>query len=149
MVADHQRRAPGDARPRGDDRPDARSTIFDVIGPGALEALQQIALAEMDVEPGRVVYTPILDHNGGFKADLTIMRLEPEPLPGRHRRGARDGATGSGSRDRLPQDGSAQLTDVTEAWCTVGVWGPRARDLVASVTSDDVSHEGFPFARWR
>ena len=44
---------------------------------------------------------------------------------------------------------SAQLTDVTEAWCTVGVWGPRARDLVASVTSDDVSHAGFPFARWR
>jgi glycine cleavage system aminomethyltransferase T len=51
--------------------------------------------------------------------------------------------------DRLPQDGSAQLTDVTEDWCTVGVWGPRARDLVASVTSDDVSHAGFPFARCR
>ncbi len=52
--------------------------ILDVTGPGALEALQQIALAELDVEPGRVVYTPILDHNGGFKADLTIMRLGPE-----------------------------------------------------------------------
>jgi glycine cleavage system aminomethyltransferase T len=51
--------------------------------------------------------------------------------------------------DRLPQDRSAQLTDVTEAWCTIGVWGPRARDLVASVTSDDVSHAGFSFARWR
>ncbi len=65
--------------------------VLDVTGPGALEALQQIALAEMDVEPGRVVYTPILDHNGGFKADLTIMRLEPELLPDRHRRRARDG----------------------------------------------------------
>ena len=38
---------------------------------------------------------------------------------------------------------------MTEDWCTVGVWGPRARDLVASVTSDDVSHAGFPFARCR
>ena len=51
--------------------------------------------------------------------------------------------------DRLPQDGSAQLTDVTEDWCTIGVWGPRARDLVDSVTSDDVSHAGFPFVRCR
>ena len=38
---------------------------------------------------------------------------------------------------------------MTEDWCTVGVWGPRARDLVASVTGDDVSHAGFPFARCR
>ena len=123
--------------------------ILDVTGPGALEALQHIALAEIDVEPGRVVYTPILDHNGGFKADLTIMRLGARALPDRHRRRARDGATGSGSPTGCREDGSAQLTDVTEDWCTVGVWGPRARDLVSSVTSDDVSHEGFPFARCR
>ena len=122
--------------------------ILDVTGSGALEALQQIALAELDVEPGRVVYTPVLDHNGGFKADLTIMRLGPELF-----RVVTGAAHGMADRkwfaDRLPQDGSAQLTDVTEAWCTVGVWGPRARDLVASVTSDDVSHAGFPFARCR
>ena len=122
--------------------------ILDVTGSGALEALQQIALAELDVEPGRVVYTPVLDHNGGFKADLTIMRLGPELF-----RVVTGAAHGMADRkwfaDRLPQDGSAQLTDVTEDWCTVGVWGPRARDLVASVTSDDVSHAGFPFARCR
>ena len=122
--------------------------VLDVTGPGALEALQHIALAEMDVEPGRVVYTPILDHNGGFKADLTIMRLEPELF--RIVTGAAHGmADRKWFSDRLPQDGSAQLTDVTEDWCTVGVWGPRARDLVSSVTSDDVSHAGFPFARCR
>src|SRR4029450_5625183 len=51
--------------------------------------------------------------------------------------------------DRLPDNGSAQLTDVTEEWCTVGRGGPRARDPVSSVTSDDFSHAGFPFARWR
>jgi glycine cleavage system aminomethyltransferase T len=48
--------------------------------------------------------------------------------------------------DHLPGDGSAQVTDLTSAWCTLGLWGPRARDILASVTSDDVSHEGFPFA---
>ena len=122
--------------------------LLDVSGSGALDALQHIALAELDVEPGRVVYTPVLDHNGCFKADLTIMRLGPELF--RIVTGAAHGmADRKWFSDRLPQDGSAQLTDVTEDWCTVGVWGPRARDLVDSVTSDDVSHAGFPFARCR
>ena len=38
---------------------------------------------------------------------------------------------------------------MTTAWTTIGLWGPRARDILASVTSDDVSHEGFPFGRCR
>ena len=51
--------------------------------------------------------------------------------------------------DHLPDDGSAQLADLTSAWSTLGLWGPRARDILASVTSADVSHEGFPFATCR
>jgi len=48
--------------------------------------------------------------------------------------------------DHLPADGSAQLADLTSGWTTLGLWGPRARDVLASLTSDDVSNEGFPFA---
>jgi glycine cleavage system aminomethyltransferase T len=51
--------------------------------------------------------------------------------------------------DHLPADGSAQLHDQTNQWTTLGLWGPRARDILASVTRDDISHEGFPFARCR
>ena len=120
--------------------------ILDVVGAGALEYLQGVAVAEMDVAVGRVVYTPILDRGGGFKADLTIMRLDDDVF-----RVVTGGADGPRDRkwfeDRLPEDGSAALDDVTSAWCTLGLWGPRARDVLESVTSDDVSHEGFPFAR--
>ncbi len=49
--------------------------------------------------------------------------------------------------DHLPDDGSAQIHDQTNAWTTLGLWGPRARDILQSVTNDDVSHEGMPFAR--
>ena len=49
-------------------------------------------------------------------------------------------------RDHLPPDGSAQIVDLTSSWCTLGLWGPRARDILAGITRDDVSHEGFPFA---
>ena len=52
--------------------------IFDVAGPGALDALQHAVLAQMDVPVGRVVYTPVLSPGGGFKSDLTIMRLGDE-----------------------------------------------------------------------
>src|SRR5205823_10360117 len=53
-------------------------TIFDITGPGALEAVQGVAVRQMDVPVGRVVYTPVLTPGGGFKADLTIMRVADE-----------------------------------------------------------------------
>jgi glycine cleavage system aminomethyltransferase T/glycine/D-amino acid oxidase-like deaminating enzyme len=123
-------------------------SIFDVVGGGSLEYLQRAALADMDVQIGRVVYTPIINHDGGFKADLTIMRLGE-----RHFRIVTGGMDGPRDwkwfSDLLPEDGSASLVDVTSAWCTVGVWGPRARDVLSSITPEDISHEGFPFGRSR
>ncbi|HEY1456356.1 MAG TPA: FAD-dependent oxidoreductase, partial [Candidatus Dormibacteraeota bacterium] len=53
-------------------------TVFDITGPGALASVQCMAMRQMDVPLGRVVYTPVLSHNGGFRSDLTIMRLGDE-----------------------------------------------------------------------
>ncbi len=122
--------------------------IFDISGPGALDHVQRMAVAQMDVPVGRVVYTPLLNEAGGIKSDLTIMRLGRDLF-----RVVTGGAHGMGDRkwfrDHLPADGSAQLYDATSTWCTAGIWGPRARDVVASATSDDVSNEGFPFGTCR
>lgn len=49
--------------------------IFDVTGPGALDYMQKMAINQMNVKVDRAVYTPILDPNGGFCSDLTIMRI--------------------------------------------------------------------------
>jgi glycine cleavage system aminomethyltransferase T/glycine/D-amino acid oxidase-like deaminating enzyme len=122
--------------------------IFDVAGPGALDALQRVSVRQMDVAVGRVVYTPWLTPGGGFRSDLTVMRLDDE-----HFRVVTGGAHGMADRkwlvDNLPADGRAQLADQTSGWTTLGIWGPRARDVLASITSDDVSHEAFPFATCR
>ena len=81
-------------------------------------------------------------------ADLTIMRLS-------HDRYRVVTGGGMGMRDKkwfsdhLPEDGSVQLTDQTSAQYTVGVWGPRARDLVASVADADLSAAAFPFGTWQ
>ncbi len=121
-------------------------SIFDISGPSALDVVQRVAMRQMDVPTGRVVYTPLLTHSGGFKQDLTIMRLDDEVF--RVVTGAAHG--GSDAKwftDHLPEDGSAQLHDQTNSWSTLGLWGPRARDILSSLTRDDVSHEGFAFAR--
>jgi glycine cleavage system aminomethyltransferase T/glycine/D-amino acid oxidase-like deaminating enzyme len=121
-------------------------TIFDILGPGALASVQCAALRQMDVPIGRVVYTPVLSPEGGFKSDLTVMRLGDEQF-----RVVTGGASGMADkkwfRDQLV--GGAELADMTSSMTTIGIWGPRARDIVASTTSDDVSNEGFKFGTCR
>jgi glycine cleavage system aminomethyltransferase T/glycine/D-amino acid oxidase-like deaminating enzyme len=122
--------------------------VFEITGPGALDAVQAVAVAQMDVRVGRVVYTSLLNDDGGFVADLTIMRLGPQRF-----RVVTGGATGMMDlkwfSDHLPADGRAAIADLTSAWTTIGLWGPRARDVLGSVTADDVSHAGFPFGTCR
>ena len=119
--------------------------VFDVVGPGALESVQRVAMRQMDVKVGRVVYTPVLTPRGGFRSDLTIMRLGDQ-----HFRVVTGGAHGMADLKWFSDHASdAQVVDLTSSWCTLGLWGPRARDILASTTGDDVSHEGFPFATCR
>jgi glycine cleavage system aminomethyltransferase T/glycine/D-amino acid oxidase-like deaminating enzyme len=118
--------------------------IFDVCGAGALDVVQRVAMRQMDVAVGRVVYTPLLTPSGTFKQDLTIMRMSADETGGAH--GMSDLKW---FKDNLPADGSAWIQDQTSTQCTLGLWGPRARDILASLTSTDVSNEGFPFGQWR
>jgi glycine cleavage system aminomethyltransferase T/glycine/D-amino acid oxidase-like deaminating enzyme len=120
--------------------------VLDVAGPGALDGVQSVAVAQLDVPVGRVVYTSLLDDDGGFVSDLTVMRLGADRF-----RFVTGGATGMSDakwiRDHLPPN--ASLADVTSSWTTLGLWGPRARDVLSAVTSDDVSHAAFPFGTCR
>jgi glycine cleavage system aminomethyltransferase T len=120
--------------------------IFDITGPGALACLERLCVNRVDVAPGRTVYTPLLNPAGGILADLTIMRLAENRF-----RVVTGGGLGMRDRkifvDALPADGSAQLHDVTNAFTTFGLWGPRARDVLGEVSDGrvDISHAGFPF----
>ena len=122
--------------------------IFDITGPGALDTVQRTCVAQCDVVVGKVVYTPVLDAKGGFKSDLTVMRLGDD-----HFRVVTGGAHGMADRktfaDQLPKDGATSLDDRTDDVSTIGVWGPRARDILSSLTSDDVSDGGFGFLSCR
>ncbi|HET7350378.1 MAG TPA: FAD-dependent oxidoreductase [Marmoricola sp.] len=120
--------------------------IFDVTGPGALASVQQTCVAQCDVPVGKVVYTPVLDEKGGFRSDLTVMRLGDD-----HFRVVTGGAHGMADRkwftDHLV-DG-AELADRTEELSTIGLWGPKARQVLSILTGDDLSDGGFGFLTCR
>ncbi len=119
--------------------------IFDVIGPKALDVVQQACVRQMDVAVGRVVYTPVLAENGGFISDLTVMRLGWD-----HFRVVTGGAHGMADnkwfKDLCPADGGAIVVDQTNKYTTLGIWGPNARKIMEKITSADMSNEGFKFS---
>ena len=122
--------------------------LFDVRGRGALDYMQRMTMANVNRPAGSIVYTPVLAPNGGFKSDLTIIRLAEH-----HFRIVTGGADGARDKkwftDQLPAGDNVHLVDVTSALCTIGVWGPRAREVIASITEEDVSNQGFPYGTAR
>jgi glycine cleavage system aminomethyltransferase T len=120
--------------------------VFDVVGPGALDCVQTVAARQMNVPDGRVIYTPVLAPGGGFKSDLTIMKIADDRF-----RVVTGGAHGMADMKWFADHcgPEAHIEDHTSTLCTLGLWGPRARDILSSITSDDVSNEAFPFATWK
>ena len=121
---------------------------FEISGPGALGALQRLAANQMDRPVGAVTYTSMLTASGGIKCDLTVTRLAEDRFLV-----VTGGPMGLHDldwvRSHLPADGSATLTDMSSSLCTLGLWGPRARDVLARVCADDLGNEGFPYLRAR
>ena len=121
-------------------------SIFDVKGPGALEVVQKVCARQMDVPIGRVIYTPVLTPSGGFKSDLTIMRMDDELF-----RVVTGGAHGMADKkwfaDHLPgrRLGDDRRPDV-EAGPRSASGGRGRATSSPSITSDDVSNEAFPFS---
>ena len=117
---------------------------FEVAGPGALTALQRLATNQMNKPVGSVTYTSMVTPGGGIKCDLTVTRLG-------HERFMVVTGGGMGLHDlawieaHMPADGSATVTDVSASLCCIGLWGPRARDLLSRVCDADLSNDGFPY----
>ncbi len=117
---------------------------FEVTGRGALGFLQRLAANDVDRPVGKVVYTSMLTASGGIRADLTVVRRSADNfwvLTG----GATRMLDLAWLRRHAPEDGSVGIADVTSAYAALGLWGPRARDLMQEVAAGDLSHGGFPY----
>ncbi|MGH6874551.1 MAG: GcvT family protein, partial [Aestuariivirgaceae bacterium] len=116
---------------------------FEISGSGALAAMNRIAANDLSGPPGKAVYTQLCNQKGGIEADVTIIHATDELLyliTGAGF-GIRDSAW---VRRHLPNGGVA-ITDVTARFATINLCGPRAREVLQSLSGDDVSNEAFPF----
>ena len=118
-----------------------------VEGPDACALLQRLCCNDVDVAPGRIVYTPMLNERGGIEADLTVTRLSDTAflLVTPAASVPRDLAW---LRRHLGTD-VAVVTDVTPGEAVFGLMGPGARALLADVSPDALDAESFPFATAR
>ncbi len=123
---------------------------IEVKGAGALALLQRVADSNIDKPIGSAIYTQFLNTRGGVEADLTIVRLGKECFMV---------VTGSGfiANDLawlrmhcLPADGEVEIRDITTDYACLPIWGPKAREVLSSVTKDDISNAAIPYlqSKW-
>jgi 4-methylaminobutanoate oxidase (formaldehyde-forming) len=122
---------------------------IDVRGPGALALLERVAGNRIDRPPGTVVYTQLLERNGGIAADVTVTRLTEEHF--RVVTGAGYVNSDLGWLRLQMRDGDApvELRETTDELSVIGMWGPNAREVLSRVTDSDVSESAFPFMQAR
>ncbi len=113
-------------------------------GPDAEQALGWIAANDVAKPVGSIIYSQMLNDHGGIECDLTCTRTGEDEyyiVTG----------TGYATHDfdhiqkNIPEGMNAQLVDVTSANAVLSLFGPKARDILQSVTRDDVSNEAFAF----
>lgn len=117
---------------------------FEIRGKGALRFLQLIAANQMDRPVGTVTYSALLTHSAGIRCDVTIIRTDPERfllITG--------GSTGSYDLSWIKAQSNmrsdVEFNDISDELCCIGLWGPRSREILAAITTDDVSNEAFPY----
>jgi glycine cleavage system T protein len=116
-------------------------------GPDAAAVLDRLCANQVDVSPGRVVYTQMLNPHGGIECDLTVTRTAEDAY-------LIVTAAAAATHDahwirHHLGDARAVLSDVTSRWAVLGVMGPRSRALLERLTDADLSPVSFPFGASR
>ncbi len=121
---------------------------FRLEGADAAKVLNRVGANDVDVAVGKIVYTQWLNERGGIEADLTVTRLSET---------AYLIVTGTETEVKdfnwlsrhMGEDARCVLTNVTSGMGVLSLMGPRSRQLLQSLTPDDVSDTAFPFATSR
>jgi glycine cleavage system aminomethyltransferase T/glycine/D-amino acid oxidase-like deaminating enzyme len=115
-----------------------------VRGRDATAALQWLCSNDVDVPVGKIVYTGVLNDQGGYEADLTLTRTAwNEYLV----------VTSSGQaihdldvlRRGIDPGHQAEVVDVTSAYAVFSVMGPGSRALLQELTPEPLDNAAFPF----
>ena len=121
---------------------------FALLGADAERLLQRLCAADIAKPPGRISYTQMLNRHGGIECDLTVARIAEDHFYI---------VTGTGFathdfehiRRHIPDDAHASLIDITSAYGTLAVMGPRARQCLSRICEGDLGPDAFPFGAVR
>ncbi|MBS1932419.1 MAG: FAD-dependent oxidoreductase [Bacteroidetes bacterium] len=112
---------------------------IEVIGKGALDFLEQMTTGNLRKKPGSITYCLLLNDKAGIMSDITVMR-----------RGKYDFFIGVNSntdinylRNLAPD--TVHVRDITAGTVALGLFGPKSRELVQSLTRDDLSNEALGY----
>jgi len=119
---------------------------FELRGTDAEKAMSWICANRVEQPSGRVIYTQMLNQRGGIECDLTTTRMNE---------GLYYIVTGTGFRNhdfcwikrQIPKNLDATLYDVTEDYFTLSLMGPLSRKVLEQITTSDITHQSFAFAR--
>ncbi|MGQ0573303.1 MAG: GcvT family protein [Pseudonocardia sp.] len=122
---------------------------IEISGPDAARFVSHVFAGHVERAPGAVVYTQALNDGAGIEMDVTVTRVAPDEFLvvtgtafGPHDLGwLRRQARSTGA--------TVRLADVTGGWACFGLWGPRARDVLAPLTPHPLDNDAFPYPSMR
>lgn len=122
-------------------------TKVEVAGPDALDVVQEVCTADLDVEPGRVRYTLMLNTRGGIELDGTVTRLAPDRFlvvtaAGSHTRTL-------GTLRRRARGRAVAVFDATAGLATIAIMGPRSRELLTRISPAALDDRSLPYLHAR
>jgi glycine cleavage system aminomethyltransferase T len=114
---------------------------IEVFGRDAEDFLHRVSTNNLHRKTGAVVYTLLLDNEGGVRSDVTVAKLGDTKF----QLGVNTPSDQDWLERQIGRDEQVFLRDITDATCCIGLWGPKARDVVASISTIDFSHENFGY----
>lgn len=117
---------------------------FRLEGRDACAVLNRVCANDVDVAPGKLVYTQWLNDKGGIEADLTVTRLSECAylIVGGAETETKDF---NWLKRHTPEDAHAVLTNVTSGMGVLSIMGPNSRALLQSLSPNDLSDTAFAF----
>jgi 4-methylaminobutanoate oxidase (formaldehyde-forming) len=114
---------------------------IEISGDGAAAFLERLCDNRVARGVGAITYTQMLNPRGGIECDFTVTRLAEDRF-----RIVTGTAFGQHDlawiRSWAPDDGSVSVGDVTSRYACLGLWGPKARDILQPLVVEPLD---FPY----
>ena len=115
---------------------------FDLKGENIHEELQKICTANIKNDPGKSTYTQMLNKDGGIETDLTTICLKKNYF-----RIITSAANREHDKYHIKKylSNDIEFKDVTDEISCFGIFGPKSRNLISKLTTDDISKKSLKF----